>query len=435
MIDRYTLPEMGYVWSEAHKYELWCQVETLALAAHARAGTVPEETVAPVAAAPPPTPEAVAALEAVTGHDVIAFLSAWANNTTPREAAAYVHYGMTSSDLVDTSLALQLAQATDLLTARCDRLLHVLREHALAHRATLRVGRTHGIHAEPDVWGHRVADFAFAIHRCRDRLLRTRQAVAVGKLSGPVGTYSNIDPAIEAEVLGELGLRPADVATQVVLRDGIAAWVSVLALIASVCDAIALEIRHGQRTEVAELAEPFGAGQKGSSAMPHKRNPVRAERINGLTRIVRAQVVPVMEGIALWHERDISHSSTERVALPDAAIATDFILAETIDIMENLTVDPARMLANLESSHGLIYTSAVLLDLVAAGMSREDAYSLVQGAAMETWQSGAPFRETLRKYAAALGQELDEGRLDEVSSPEHYVRRLGDVFDRLERLA
>jgi adenylosuccinate lyase len=435
VIDRYTLPEMGYVWSEAHKYELWCQVEKLVLAAHARAGTVPAETVAPVAAAPPPTPEAVAALEEVTGHDVIAFLSAWANNTTPREAAAYVHYGMTSSDLVDTSLALQLAQATDLLTVRCDRLLHVLREHALAHRATLRVGRTHGIHAEPDVWGHRVADFAFAIHRCRDRLLRTRQAVAVGKLSGPVGTYSNIDPAIEAEVLGELGLRPADVATQVVLRDGIAAWVSVLALIASVCDAIALEIRHGQRTEVAELAEPFGAGQKGSSAMPHKRNPVRAERINGLARIVRGQVVPVMEGIALWHERDISHSSTERVALPDAAIATDFILAETIDIMENLTVDPARMLANLESSHGLIYTSAVLLDLVAAGMSREDAYSLVQGAAMETWQSGAPFRETLRKYAAALGQELDEARLDEVSSPERYVRRLGDVFDRLERLA
>jgi adenylosuccinate lyase len=435
MIDRYTLPEMGYVWSEAHKYELWCQIETLVLAAHARAGTVPEDALAPVAAAPPPTPEAVAALEAVTGHDVIAFLSAWANNTTPREAAAYVHYGMTSSDLVDTALALQLTQATDLLTARCDRLLHVLREHALAHRTTLRVGRTHGIHAEPDVWGHRVADFAFGIHRSRDRLLRARQAVAVGKLSGPVGTYSNINPQIEAEVLGELGLRPADVATQVVLRDGIAGWVSVLALIASVCDAIALEIRHGQRTEVSELAEPFGTGQKGSSAMPHKRNPVRAERISGLARVVRAQVVPVMEGIPLWHERDISHSSTERIALPDAATATDFILEETTSLMANLVVDPARMLANLESSHGLIYTSAVLLELVAAGMSREDAYALVQGAAMETWQSGTPFRETLRKYAAALGQELDEARLDEVSSPERYVRRLGDVFDRLERLA
>jgi adenylosuccinate lyase len=435
VIERYTLPEMGHVWSEAHKYELWCQIETLVLAAHARAGTVPEEAVGPVAAAPPPTPEAVAALEAVTGHDVIAFLSAWANNTTPREAAAYVHYGMTSSDLLDTALALQLAESTDLLTARCEQLLHVLREHALRHRATLRVGRTHGIHAEPDIWGHRVADFAFAIHRCRDRLLRARQSVAVGKLSGPVGTYSNIDPAIEAEVLAELGLRPADVATQVVLRDGIAEWVSVLALIASVCDAIAIEVRHGQRTEVSELAEPFSAGQKGSSAMPHKRNPVRAERISGLARIVRAQVVPVMEGISLWHERDISHSSTERVALPDAAIATDYLLEQTTGVMAGLAVDPARMLANLESSHGLIYTSAVLLELVAAGMSREDAYALVQGAAMDSWQSGVDFRETLRKHAAVRGQEIDEVRLDEVCSPERYVRRLGAVFDRLERLA
>ena len=435
MIERYTLPEMGYVWSEAHKYELWCQVETLVLAAHAEAGTVPADAVAPVAAAPPPTPEAVAALEAVTGHDVIAFLTAWANNTNPREAAAYVHYGMTSSDLVDTGLALQLAESTDLLTTRLDRLLLVLREHALAHRTTLRAGRTHGIHAEPDVWGHRVADFAFAVHRCRDRLLRARQSVAVGKLSGPVGTYSNIDPAIEAEVLGRLGLRPADVATQVVLRDGIAEWVSVLALLASVCEAIALEVRHGQRTEVAELAEPFGGGQKGSSAMPHKRNPVRAERIGGLARIVRAQVVPVMEGIALWHERDISHSSTERIALPDAATVTDFMLEQTTGVMADLAVDPARMLANLESSHGLIYTSAVLLELVAAGMSREDAYSLVQAAAMDAWQTRSPFRESLRKHAAARNATLDEDRLDEVCSPQHYLRRIGVVFDRLERLA
>ncbi len=434
VIDRYTLPEMGHVWSEAHKYELWCQVETAVLTAQAAAGTVPAEAVGPVAAAAPPSAEAVAALEAVTGHDVIAFLSAWANNTTPREAAAYVHYGMTSSDLVDTGLALQLTEATDLLTARCERLLHVLREHALAHRATLRVGRTHGIHAEPDLWGHRVADFAFAVHRCRDRLLRARQAVAVGKLSGAVGSYSNIDPVIESDVLGELGLRPADVATQVVMRDGIATWVAVLALIASVCDAIALEVRHGQRTEVSELAEPFAAGQKGSSAMPHKRNPVRAERVCGLARVVRAQIVPVMEGIALWHERDISHSSTERLALPDAAIATDYLMAETTWIMEGLTVDPARMRANLESSHGLIYTSAVLLELVSAGLSREDAYALVQAAAMTTWQSGVLFRQTLAAQAASRDIKLDEVRLDEICTPEHYVRRLGGVFERLEEL-
>jgi len=434
VIDRYTLPEMGRVWSEPHKYELWCRIEVLVLAAHARAGTVPASAVAPVAAAPPPSPEAVAALEAVTGHDVIAFLSAWADRTEPREAAAYVHFGMTSSDLLDTALGLQLTEATDLLLARCGELLRVLREHALAHRATLRVGRTHGIHAEPDVWGHRVADFAFGVARSRDRLARARAAVAVGKLSGAVGTYSNIDPAIEAEVMAELGLRPADVATQVVLRDGISEWVSVLALLATICEAVALEVRHGQRTEVAELAEAFGAGQKGSSAMPHKRNPIRSERIAGLARIVRAQIVPVMEGIPLWHERDISHSSTERIALPDAAITTDFLLRETTNLVAGLEVNAERMRANLESSHGLIFTSAVLLELIAAGLSREDAYALVQAAAMQTWQSGTPFRETLRAHAAARGQALDEARLDEVARPERYVERLGPVFERLAEL-
>jgi adenylosuccinate lyase len=435
MIERYTLPEMGRVWSEAHKFELWCRIEILVLEAHARAGTVPAEAVPPVRAAPPPSPAAVAAIESVTGHDVIAFLSAWADNTTPRAAAAYVHFGMTSSDLLDTALALQLTESTDLLLARCTQLLSATRAHALAHQHTLRVGRTHGIHAEPDVWGHRMADFAFAVARCRDRLERARTAIAVGKLSGAVGTYSNIDPAIEAEVMAELGLRPADVATQVVLRDGIAEWAGVLALIATVCEAVALEVRHGQRTEVAELAEAFGAGQKGSSAMPHKRNPIRSERIAGLARVVRAQFVPVLEGIPLWHERDISHSSTERVALPDAAIATDFLLAETTGLVTGLEVDAARMRANLESSHGLVYTSAVLLELVAAGLPREDAYALVQAAAMTTWRDGTPFRETLRVEARRAGRALDETRLDEVCRPERYVARLGPVFERLAKLS
>jgi adenylosuccinate lyase len=434
VIERYTLPEMGRVWSEEHKYELWCRIETLVLEAHADAGTVPASAVAPVRAAPPPAPEAVAAAEAVTGHDVIAFLSAWADNTVPREAAAYVHFGMTSSDLLDTGLALQLTEATDLLLARCTALTATLREHALAHRATLRVGRTHGVHAEPDTWGHRVADFAFGMARCTDRLRRARDAVAVGKMSGPVGTYSNIDPAIESRVLGEIGLRPAEVATQVVMRDGIGEWVGVLSLICGVCEAFALELRLGQQTEVAELAEPFAPGQKGSSAMPHKRNPVRAERICGLARVVRAQVVPVLEGIPLWHERDISHSSAERVALPDAAIVTDFVLAETTSLVAGLTVDAARMRANLDATHGLIYSSAVLLELVSSGMSREDAYALVQAAAADTWASGAPLRETLRKHAADRGQVLDEARLDEACRPERFVARLGPVFDRLERL-
>ncbi len=434
MIERYTLPEMGRVWTEAHKYELWCRVEGLVLAANARAGLVPADCVPPVLAAPPPTPEAVAAIEAVTNHDVIAFLSAWADNTSPREAAAYVHFGMTSSDLLDTALALQLTESADLLIAKTGALTAALREHALAHRGTIRAGRTHGVHAEPDVWGHRVADFAFAMARCGQRLARARASVAVGKLSGPVGTYSSIDPAIEAEVMTGLGLRPADVATQVVLRDGIAEWVSVLAIIATVCEAVALEVRHGQRTEVRELAEAFTAGQKGSSAMPHKRNPVRSERICGLARIVRAQLVPVLEGIPLWHERDISHSSAERIALPDAAIATDYLLAQTTGLVTGLVVDAARMRANLDSTGGLIYSSAVLLELVQAGMSREDAYALVQEAAMRSWETGMPFRAALSEHAARRGQSLDEVRLDEVCRPERYLARLGPVFDRLEKL-
>jgi adenylosuccinate lyase len=434
MIERYTLPEMGQVWSEAHKYELWCRVETIVLEAHAAAGTVPVDAVEPVRAAPPPTPEAVAAVEAVTQHDVIAFLTAWADTTTPREAAAWVHFGMTSSDLLDTALALQLVDATDLLVTKASSLVASLRDHALTHRETLRVGRTHGVHAEPDVWGHRVADFAFAMARSRDRLLRAREAVGVAKISGVVGTYSNIDPAIERHVAAALGLRPAEVATQVVIRDGISEWVSALAVLASVCEAIALEVRHGQRTEVRELAEPFGSGQKGSSAMPHKRNPILCERICGIARIVRAQIVPVMEGIPLWHERDISHSSVERIALPDAAIGTDYLLHLTSRLVNGLVVDAARMRTNLDATGGLIYSSAVLLELVESGLSREDAYAITQAAAMETWSTEVPFRETLRKHAADAGAPLDEGRLDEVCRPERYLGRLGDVFDRVAGL-
>jgi adenylosuccinate lyase len=435
MIERYTLPEMGRVWSEAHKYELWCRVETLVLEAHAQAGTVPADAVAPVRSAPPPTPAAVAAVEAVTEHDVIAFLTAWADNTTPRSAAAYVHYGMTSSDLLDTALAVQLTEATDIILAKADRLVAVLRDHALAHRHTLRSGRTHGVHAEPDVWGHRVADFAFAAARSRDRIRRAREAVAVGKLSGPVGSYSNIDPAVEAEVMPALGLRAADVATQVVMRDGIAEWVSALAIIATVCEAVALEVRHGQRTEVRELAEPFRSGQKGSSAMPHKKNPIRSERICGLARMVRSYVTPVTEGIPLWHERDISHSSVERIALPDAAIATDYMLHLTVGLVEGLTVDAARMRANMDLTHGLLYSSAVLLELVSSGMSREDAYALVQAAAMDTWDNKVPFRDSLLTQSKNRGIAVDELTLDRAFRAENYVARLGHVFERLAGLA
>ncbi|GAA3737417.1 adenylosuccinate lyase [Spinactinospora alkalitolerans] len=435
MIERYTLPEMGRVFSDAHKYELWCRVETLVLEAHAVAGTVPTDVVEPVRKAPPPTPERVAEIEAVTQHDVIAFLTAWADNTEPRDAAKWVHFGMTSSDLLDTALAAQLVEATDILLAKADDLVAVLRDHALEHQATLRVGRTHGIHGEPDVWGHRVADFAFAMARSRDRLHRAREAVGVMAISGPVGTYSNIDPRIEGYVAEKLGLRPAEVSTQVVIRDGISEWVGALAIMATVCEAIALEVRHGQRTEVRELWEPFGKGQKGSSAMPHKKNPILSERICGMARIVRGQIVPVMEGIPLWHERDISHSSTERIALPDAAVATDYLLHLTTRLMRGLVVDGERMRANLDSTHGLIYSSTVVSELIETGMSREDVYALVQAAAMRTWENGTAFRETLREEAGARGVELDEARLDEVCRPERFVRRLSGVFDRLKSLS
>ncbi len=406
MIGRYTLPDMGRVWSEAHKYELWCQVETLVMEAHAAAGVVPTDALEAVRKAPAPTPEAVAEIEAVTQHDVIAFLSAWADNTEPREAAAFVHFGMTSSDLLDTALALQLVEATDLLLTKADRLVAVLRDHALAHRDTLRVGRTHGIHGEPDVWGHRVADFAFGVARSRDRIRRAREAVGVMAISGAVGTYSNIDPAVESYVAEKLNLKAADVSTQVVLRDGISEWVGA-----------------------------FGKGQKGSSAMPHKKNPIISERIAGMARIVRGQIVPVMEGIPLWHERDISHSSTERIALPDASIALDYLLNLTIRLVDGLVVDKDRMLKNLESTGGLIYTSTVLLELVEMGLERDtQAYPLTQRAAMKTWETGRPFRETLREEAAEAGLEIDEKRLDEVCRPERFVTRLDGMFAKLAEL-
>ena len=435
MIERYTLPEMGRVWSEAHKYELWCHVETLVLEVHAEAGTVPADCVEPVRGAAAPTPEAVAEIEAVTQHDVIAFLSAWADNTTPREAAAYVHFGMTSSDLLDTALALQLVEATDILLAKADTLVAALRDLGLTHKDSVRVGRTHGIHAEPTTWGHRVADIAFAMARSRDRLRAARDAVAIAKISGAVGTYSNISNDVETEVAQRLGLKAADAATQVVIRDGVSEWVSALAIMATVCEAFALEVRHGQRTEVRELWEPFGKGQKGSSAMPHKKNPIASERIAGMARVVRAAVVPVMEGIPLWHERDISHSSTERVFLPDASIATDYLLHLTTRLVTGLVVDTDRMRVNLESSGGLIYTSTVLLELVEAGLSREDSYAFVQRAAMKTWETGTPFRETLTAEAKEAGKELDEARLDEVCRPERYLERLAPVFERLARLS
>jgi adenylosuccinate lyase len=304
----------------------------------------------------------------------------------------------------------------------------------LQHKETVKVGRTHGIHAEPTTFGHRMADLAFAMARSRDRLLRAREASPSPRSAAPSArTRTSTRRSSRCWPSGS-GLTPAPAATQVVLRDGISEWVSALAIIATVCEAFALEVRHGQRTEVRELSEPFGKGQKGSSAMPHKKNPIASERIAGMARVVRAQVVPVLEGIPLWHERDISHSSTERIALPDAATGTDYLLHLTTRLVTGLVVDPERMRANLESSGGLIYTSTVLLELVEGGLSREDAYAFVQRAAMRTWETGRPFRQTLTEEAADAGEQLDEARLDEVCRPERYVERLAPVFERLAAL-
>ena len=431
MIERYTLPEMGRVWSEAHRYELWCRVEILVLEAHARAGTVPADSVEPVRSAQIPTPEAVAAVEAVTDHDVIAFLTAWADNTTPRSAAAFVHYGMTSSDLLDTALAVQLAEATDLLAAKATRLVAVLRDHALEHQGTLRAGRTHGVHAEPDTWGHRVADFAFAMARSRDRILRARDAVAVGKLSGPVGSYSNIDPAVEASVCAALGLTPVP-STQVIARDRHAELLYACAAIGTTIELIATEVRHLQRTEVGEVSEPFAAGQKGSSAMPHKRNPVKSEQLTGQARVLRGYLGAGLEDVALWHERDISHSSVERIILPDACILTHYMLVTCRRLLEGLVVDAERMLSNFALSHGLVFCQPVLLALVAGGMGRDDAYRVVQRAAQRAWDERRPFRTILEEDPDVT---LKPEALDEAFDLERSLRHAHRTVDALDGVA
>ena len=374
-------------------------------------------------------------MEAVTDHDVIAFLTAWADNTTPRSAAAYVHFGMTSSDLLDTALALQLAEATDLLIGQGDRLVAVLREHGLAHRDTLRPGRTHGIHAEPDVWGHRVADFAFAMARGRDRLRRARDAVAVGKLSGPVGTYSNIDPAIEAEV--HAGARAAargrghpggDPGRH--RRVGERAGAGRHGLRGDRAGG-----RHGQRTEVRELAEPFRPGQKGSSAMPHKKNPIRSERICGLARVVRGYVTPVTEGMPLWHERDISHSSVERIALPDAAIATDYLLHLTTGLVEGLRGGRGPD----AGEPGRHRRPALLLGGAArAGQRGMSGRTRTRWSRRRRWRPGRPGPHSGRRCASRrrhAGSRSTRPALDRAFRPERYVARLGPVFERLARLS
>jgi adenylosuccinate lyase len=431
VIPRYTRPEMAAVWSDEARFGHWLEIEILAVEAWAGLGKVPEGDARVVRERASFSVGRIQELEEVTKHDVAAFVQCVAESVGP--AGRWIHFGLTSSDLLDTGLALQLRDAADVLLAGVEWLLGVMKRMALGHRDTVTVGRTHGVHAEPTSFGHKLALWAFQLDRDRERLRGARDAVAVGKVSGVVGTYAQLDPRVEEHVCGELGLRPAEASSQIVPRDRHAEYMSALAVLASSLDAFATEIRHLARTEVREVQEPFEEGQKGSSAMPHKRNPVRSERITGLARVIRGNLQAALENVVLWHERDISHSSAERILFPDSTIALDFMLAELRAVLQGLVVFPGRMRENLEAGGGLVYSQAVLLALVHRGLARDDAYRLVQRAAAKAWDEGGDFRAELQadpQVAAVLrGHDLDE-----LFDPTQYLRHLDVVFDRLSKL-
>ena len=406
LIPRYSLPEMAAVWSDEARLANWLEIEILAVEAWAELGKIPPEDARAVRERAAFTVERVNERERVTQHDVAAFVEVVAASIGP--PGRWIHFGLTSSDVLDTGLALQLRDAADLLLGRVETLLGVTKRLALQHRDTVMVGRTHGVHAEPTTFGHKLAVWAFELDRDRERLRRAREAVSVGAISGVVGTYASVDPRVEEEVCAKLGLRPAEASSQVIPRDRHAEYMAALAILASSLDEFATEIRHLARTEVREVQEPFAEGQKGSSAMPHKRNPVRCERITGLARVIRGNAQAALENVALWHERDISHSSAERVIFPDSTIALDFMLADLAEVLEGLRVFPERMRENLDAGGGLAFSQAVLLALVDAGLSRDDAYRIVQEAAAAAWDEGASFRDALEaepEVAAALTEE------------------------------
>ncbi|MGZ8607710.1 MAG: adenylosuccinate lyase [Actinomycetota bacterium] len=431
MIPRYARPAMAELWSEQARLAHWLEIEVLVVEAWARLGVVPEDDARSIRATATFDADRVRERERVTKHDVAAFVQEVGASVGP--AGRWVHFGLTSSDVLDTALALQLRGAADLLLGGVERLLHVTKGLALRHRGTVMAGRTHGVVAEPTSFGHKVALWAFALDRDRERLRRAREAVSVGAISGAVGTYAQVDPCVEEEVCARLGLRPAEASNQIVARDRHAELMAAVAIAATTLDGIATEIRHLARTEVREVQEPFSEGQKGSSAMPHKRNPVRCERITGLARVIRGDLQVALENAVLWHERDISHSSAERVILPDATTALDFMLAELAEILDGLLVFPDRMRENLDVGGGLAFSQNVLLALVDAGMSREDAYELVQAAAARAWDGGGSFRE-LVSATPEVRERLAPGLVDELFDPARALRKLDVVFDRLEKV-
>ncbi|HEX5801084.1 MAG TPA: adenylosuccinate lyase [Gaiellaceae bacterium] len=429
MIARYSRPAMARIWSEEAKLARWLDVELAALEAWAELGVVPRSAVDAIArGAAAPAPARVAELEAKTQHDVAAFVDAVSEQLG--EEGRYFHYGLTSSDVLDTALSLQVREAGELVLAGLDRARAAVVVRAEEHRHTLTAGRTHGVHAEPTTFGLKLAGWAFALDRDHARLERALEGMRVGKLSGAVGTYSATDPEVERIACERLGLEPAPSSTQILQRDRHAELLSTLALVAASLERFALELRHLARTEVREVEEPFGAGQKGSSAMPHKRNPIVSERICGLARVVRGAAVVGLENVALWHERDISHSSAERVVLPDAFLAIDYMLDRFAWLVEGLVVRPERMLENLEASHGLYFSQRLLLALVEAGSSRDDAYRAVQRHAMRAWEERLDF-PTLVREDRELASRLD---LDAVFDLDVYTRHVDVVFERLRAL-
>ncbi|HEY3038095.1 MAG TPA: adenylosuccinate lyase [Pyrinomonadaceae bacterium] len=428
MIERYTLPEMGSLWSEQNKFQKWLEVELAVCEVHAEMGTIPRDALEQIKSRAKFSVARINEIEKTTNHDVIAFTTNLAENIG--EAARFVHYGLTSSDVVDTANALLLRDACDFLLAKVEALMEVLKRRAFEFKQTPQIGRTHGIHAEPTSFGLTFALWYDEMRRNRERLQRARETVAVGKISGAVGTFALLDPEVEEKVCARLGLRPAPVSTQIIQRDRYAEYLCTLAIIASSLDKFALNIRHWQRTEVYEAQERFAVGQKGSSAMPHKRNPIISERICGMARIIRANSLVGLENVALWHERDISHSSAERVVLPDSSIALDYILHKAASLIAGLVVYPERMLQNLHLTNGLVFSGQLLLALTQKGVSRETAYEWVQRNAMKVLETDEDFEELL-KEDAQVKSHLSASEIEGVFKLDTYLRNVDRIFDRV----
>ncbi|HLH34570.1 MAG TPA: adenylosuccinate lyase [Alloacidobacterium sp.] len=428
MIARYTRPQMGQIWSDENKYRTWLVVETAASETLAEDGIVPVEAAKAIRERGDFSVARIQEIEAEVKHDVIAFTTAVAEKIG--QESRWLHYGLTSNDIVDTAQALQIKAASALIREDLLALIEILKKRALEFKHTPTIGRTHGIHAEPTTFGLKLLNWYAEMRRNLERFDAAAEQIRIGKLSGAVGTFGHLSPKHEERICEKLGLKPAPVATQVIQRDRHAHYISTLAIITATLDKIAVEIRHLQRTEVREAEEYFSEKQKGSSAMPHKRNPITTEQISGLARIVRANAQAAYENVALWHERDISHSSVERIILPDSTILTDYLLAKTTNLIEKLLVYPQRMLKNLESTGGLIFSGQLLLDLAEAGMLREDAYRLVQGHAMRAWKEDLVFRD-LVKTDPEITSSLNPQKLERVFDLSRYLQNVNAIFDRV----